>query len=50
MWVLGIDSIVKPLNNIELELVRKWQTARNNKDFESADVLRKEINDKGIIL
>ena len=50
MWVLGIDSVVKPLNNIELELVRKWQTARNNKDFESADVLRKEINDKGIIL
>lgn len=50
MWVLGIDSVVEPLNNIELELVRKWQTARNNKDFESADVLRKEINDKGIIL
>ena len=50
MWVLGIDSIVKPLNDIELELVRKWQTARNNKDFELADVLRKEINDKGIIL
>ena len=50
MWVLGIDTIVEPLNDDDLALVQKWQSARNEKNFELADKLRKEIQDKGIKL
>ena len=50
MWVLGIDTIVEPLNDDDLALVQKWQNARNEKNFELADKLRKEIQDKGIKL
>jgi len=50
MWVLGIDTEVSPLTETETQLVLKWQEARNNKDFELADVLRQEINEKGIEL
>ena len=50
MWVLGIDTETKALNNEELELVMKWQEARKQKNFELADALRKEIQIKGIKL
>lgn len=50
MWVLGIDKDIKPLNEEEIEVVNKWQDARNNKNFELADELRKVIVEKGIEL
>ena len=50
MWVLGIDKEIKPLDFEELEVVNKWQEARNNKNFELADELRKVILEKGIEL
>ena len=50
MWVLGIDKEVTPLNEEQLEVVLKWQEARNNKDFELADKLRQIILEKGIEL
>ena len=50
MWVLGIDKEILPLNSEDYEIVNKWQEARNNKDFELADELRKVIVDKGIEL
>ena len=50
MWVLGIDKEVKPLSEDELDVVLKWQEARNEKNFELADTLRNEINNRGIIL
>lgn len=50
MWVLGVDVEIKPLTIDELDLVNRWQEARNNKDFELADNIRKEINEKGIEL
>ena len=50
MWVLGIDTEVKALTEEELDVVNKWNEARKNKDFETADKLRQEIQDKGIIL
>ena len=50
MWVLGIDKEVKPLSEDELDVVLKWQEARNKKNFELADTLRNEINNRGIIL
>lgn len=45
---LGVDIL--PLTEEEIELVNKWNEARNNKDFEKADILRKDIIDKGIEL
>ena len=50
MWVLGIDKDIKPLNEEEIEVVNKGQDARNNKNFELADELRKVIVEKGIEL
>ena len=50
MWVLGIDKEIKPLNDEELDVVKKWQDARNNKDFDLADKLRAQITEKGIEL
>ncbi len=50
MWVLGIDANINPLTDEELELVHKWQEARNNKDFALADAFRNEISNKGIRL
>ena len=49
MWVLGIDFKVSALNDADLKLVKEWKQARNDKDFAKADVLREEINKKGII-
>ena len=49
MMVLGIDFKINPLSEEDLDLVRKWKDARNNKDFESADKYRSLINEKGII-
>lgn len=48
--ILGINQELKPLTEEEKELVKKWQSARKEKNFELADELRKEINNKGIIL
>ena len=45
---LGVD--IKPLTIDELNLVNSWQEARNNKDFEQADILRQKIVDAGIEL
>ena len=50
LWVLGIEPHIDALNDSELNLVKKWNEARANKDFALADALRQEINDKGIIL
>jgi cysteinyl-tRNA synthetase len=41
---------MKKLTIEEKELVNKWQDARNNKDFEKADKLRAEMNERGIIV
>lgn len=49
-WVLGINEDLASLNEEELNKVRLWLDARNNKDFENADKYRKEINDLGIVL
>lgn len=48
--ILGLVPSVKPLSAGEKELVLAWQDARNNKDFESADKLRAQITEKGIVL
>ncbi len=48
--ILGLVPSVKALTPEELNLVKAWQDARTNKDFEKADILRGEITSKGIIL
>ena len=50
LWVLGINVDIKELSVEELEIVKKWQEARNNKDFAKADEYRKEINERNILL
>lgn len=50
LWVLGIGVDIKELSAEELEIVKKWQEARNNKDFAKADEYRKEINERNILL
>ena len=50
LWVLGIGVDIKELSAEELEIVKKWQEARNNKDFAKADEYRKEINERNIFL
>lgn len=50
LWVLGINVDVKPLTEEEKELVNKWNQAKQAKDFETADKLRNEINNRNIVL
>ena len=49
-YVLGLKPEIKLLTEDQKKLVTEWYTARTNKDFEKADVLRQEINNQGIIL
>lgn len=50
MWVLGINKDILPLTKEELKLVMNWQNARNDKNFDLADKLRKDILARGIEL
>ena len=50
LYVLGLNVSLKPLSVEEKEVVLKWQEARKNKDFETADMLRNKINELGIRL
>ena len=46
--VLGLIVDIKPLTEEEKTLVNEWTIARQNKDFEKADLLRKQITELGI--
>lgn len=50
LYILGIDVEINALTKDEKELVLAWKNARENKEFEQADLLRKQINDLGIRL
>lgn len=50
LWVLGIEVDITPLTPEEKNIVCKWYEARNDKDFTLADELRKEINERKIVL
>ncbi|MDE7213550.1 MAG: cysteine--tRNA ligase [Anaeroplasmataceae bacterium] len=49
LHILGIDLFVKPMNASELDVYQRWNTARQNKDFEAADTYRKQLVDWGIL-
>ena len=48
--IFGLYVKINPLTADELNLVKEWMNARNEKDFEKADILRKEITENGIKL
>lgn len=47
--ILGINLFINPMNDIELDVYRKWNDARINKDFDSADTYRKQLVDWNIL-
>lgn len=47
--VLGFDLEAKRLSNDEKDLFRRWNQARQSKDFELADNLRGELAEKGLV-
>ncbi|MDD4212422.1 MAG: cysteine--tRNA ligase [Bacilli bacterium] len=49
-WVLGIEKALAPLTEEEIDLVRKWQQARQNKDFQTADHYREAVSQLGVFL
>ena len=48
-YILGLEYNFKELTDEDKELYNSWIVARNNKDFEKADTLRKELIDRNII-
>lgn len=50
LYILGINVDLKPLTIEEKELVKEWQEARKNKDFQKADAARNKITELGIRL
>ncbi|MDE6241912.1 MAG: cysteine--tRNA ligase [Anaeroplasmataceae bacterium] len=49
LHILGINLFVNPMNQPQLEVYEKWNEARQNKDFDAADVYRKQLVDWGIL-
>ena len=47
--VLGINLFVEKLKDEELELYKKYNDARNIKDFETADLYRKKLIELNIL-
>ena len=41
--VLGINLFVEKMNDEQLDAYSKWMEARNNKDFETADIYRNKL-------
>lgn len=50
LQVLGIEPVIQPLNNDEIDLVHQWQQARAAKNFTEADKLRDELAKQNISL
>ena len=50
LWVLGIQIDLNKLSEDDKKLIKDWQDAKANKDFEKADALRNEINNRNIEL
>ena len=48
--ILGINTNLPNLTEEEKNLVKSWQNARKEKNFELADKIRTELDSKGIIL
>ena len=49
MDVLGINLFVEKMSDENLDNYKKWQEARDNKDFETADIYRNKLVEAGIL-
>ncbi len=47
--VLGINLFVHSMTEEQVEIYKKWNQARENKDFDSADIYRKQLVDWNIL-
>lgn len=47
--VLGIEPKIRKVTQKDIDIYNLWQQARVNKDYESADIYRKHLLDKGFI-
>lgn len=50
LYVFGLKPSINALTDEEKDLVISWYKARENKDFEKADIARSKINELGIRL
>lgn len=50
LWVLGIETGIKPLTAEEKDLIARYRQARAEKNFELSDTLRDEILKRGLEL
>ena len=50
LYVYGLDSKLERMSEENRKLYNDWTTARQNKDFEKADALRKQLIESGIEL
>ena len=49
LTVLGIRVDLVSLDDEALDLFRKWEEARKNKDFQTADIYRNLLIEKGLL-
>ena len=47
--ILGLVYNFSVLSESDIDLYNKWVLLKNNKDFERADIIRKELESKGIL-
>lgn len=47
--VFGLELNIEPMTKEVKEIYKGWQTARKNKDFDTADALRNKLQSKGIL-
>ena len=49
IYILGLNYDLSPLTDEELNIYSEWEKYRNEKNFEKADILRKELVEKGVL-
>ena len=50
LWILGIETGIKPLTEEEKDLINRYRQARKEKNYELSDTLREEILKRGLEL
>lgn len=49
IYILGLKYTLPNISKESIDLYNKWNDYRNNKDFENADIIRKELEERNII-
>ena len=50
LWILGIETGIKPLTEAEKDLIKRYREARKEKNYQLSDALREEIISRGLEL